>query len=252
MRDRVPQTAASIPVGRPGATGHCGLAPFGDDTSTARATALVQIRARVAGTVLRAEQLQVRIAPPISASKPARIRLPKRYARLWIAAAAVLVAAAVVGGIFVARGNGPARALPAVDSRALELAGTDPVTGRRVDLAAYRGKPIVLNVWGSWCEGCRDEARDLARFAVRHPEVQVVGLDLQDTRGAAKAFYARYGWRHPSIFDPNGKLAFRLGLQGTPTTFFLDARHRPVAKIVGAASLREFERGLRASRAAGR
>jgi thiol-disulfide isomerase/thioredoxin len=174
-----------------------------------------------------------------------RLRRPKRNTRIWITAAVVLVVAAVVGGIFAARGNGPARAVPAADAKALELAGTDPVTGRRVDLAAYRGKPIVLNVWGSWCEGCRLEARDLARFAAQHPNVQVVGLDLQDTTGGARAFYARYGWYHPSIFDPNGKLAFRLGLQGTPTTFFLDARHRPVAKIVGAASLREFNRGLR-------
>jgi 5-methyltetrahydropteroyltriglutamate--homocysteine methyltransferase len=59
VRDRVLQAAAHIPVERLGTTDDCGFAPFGDDTSTARETAFAKIRARVAGTALAAEQLQV-------------------------------------------------------------------------------------------------------------------------------------------------------------------------------------------------
>jgi thiol-disulfide isomerase/thioredoxin len=170
---------------------------------------------------------------------------PQRQARrrwLW-AAGAVLITGALVGGVFAARGNGPASAVQA-SGGSLQLAGADPVTGRHVSLASYAGKPIVLNVWGSWCTGCQAEARDLAAFARAHPNVQTIGIDTQDTSSGARAFYREYGWTHPSISDPKGEIAARLGLQGYPTTFFLDRRHRIAARIVGATNLAGFEHGL--------
>lgn len=169
--------------------------------------------------------------------------------RTVIAAVVVVVAAALVGGYFAARGTGPAAAshVSGGSRGALALAGTDPVTGRHVDLASFGGKPLVVNVWGSWCEGCNAEAADLERFARAHPEVQVVGIDTQDTSDGAKAFYARWGWHHPSIADPHGELAARLGIQGTPTTFFLNAKHQIVTRLVGATNEAGFARGLQAA-----
>ena len=162
-------------------------------------------------------------------------------------AAAVIVAASVVGGIIVARGHSsPATpvGVASASSGPLSISGKDPVTGREVSLAAFRGKPIVLNVWGSWCTGCKAEALDLARFAAAHPRAQVVGIDTQDTQSGARTFYLHYGWHHPSIYDPHGDIAAKLGLQGTPTTFFLDRRHRVVAEIIGATTLAGFDQGL--------
>ena len=180
---------------------------------------------------------------------PPRVQAPlSRRKPLRVGAIAVIVLAALVSGILVARhGGGPAQATSAVhnSSAGLSIAGTDPVTGRHVSLAAYAGKPIVLNVWGSWCPGCNDEAADLARFAATHPQVQVIGIDLQDSKSGARAFYRRWHWKHPSIFDPNGDIAFRLGLQGTPTTFFLNRQHKIVAQVVGATNLAGFEQGLK-------
>jgi thiol-disulfide isomerase/thioredoxin len=161
-----------------------------------------------------------------------------------------VVVGALIGGYFAARNNGPAEATRVThgSSGALELAGTDPVTGRHVDLASYRGKPLVINVWGSWCEGCNAEATDLATFARVHPEVQLIGIDTQDSVSGAKSFYRRWNWHHPSIADPNGELAAQLGLQGTPTTYFLNARHQVVTQIVGATNLAGFNRGLVAAK----
>jgi thiol-disulfide isomerase/thioredoxin len=179
---------------------------------------------------------------------------PRRDRRSWWRQAAVpvlvaVVAAAVVGGYFVARNNGPAKAtrVTHTSAGALELAGTDPVTGRSVDLASYRGTPLVLNVWGSWCPGCSAEAADLARFARSHPNVQVIGIDTQDTSSGAKSFYRKWGWKHPSIADPKGELAARLGVQGYPTTFFLNARHQVATQVIGATSLAGFNQGLAAA-----
>ena len=172
-----------------------------------------------------------------------------RLRRAAVPLLVVVIAGALVGGYFAARSNGPAGATRVThrSDGALELAGTDPVTGRHVDLASYRGKPLVLNVWGSWCPGCNAEAADLARFARSHANVQVVGIDTQDTSSAAKSFYRKWGWRHPSIADPRGELAARLGVQGYPTTFFLNARHQVVTQIVGATNRAGFEQGLAAA-----
>jgi thiol-disulfide isomerase/thioredoxin len=169
---------------------------------------------------------------------------PRRW--LW-PVVALLVVGAVVGGIFAARGNGPAAALPVSGGATLELSGTSPVDGQKVSLADFSGRPIVLNVWGSWCTGCRAEARDLAKFAAAHPEVQVVGVDTQDTRGGARAFYRQFGWTHPSIEDRTGATAAKLGVQGFPTTFFLDRNHRIVTQIIGATDTAGFDKGLRAA-----
>ena len=154
---------------------------------------------------------------------------------------ALLVVGAVVAGIV--RGGGSSAAV--VGGSAPALAGTDPVTGADVSLSDFDGKPVVINIWASWCPGCNDEAADLAAFARRHPEAQVLGIDTQDVQGDAQSFYRRWRWSHPSIFDPDGTLAARLALQGLPTTIFLDAEHRIVTRIVGAGSLADFEDGLR-------
>jgi thiol-disulfide isomerase/thioredoxin len=129
------------------------------------------------------------------------------------------------------------------DSGALELNGTD-LSGRPLSLSSFAGKPIVLNIWGAWCKSY-SEARALARFERAHPEAQVVGIDIQDTKAAAKAFHRRVGWTHPSIYDPTGQLAAQLDLQAVPTTLFLDRQHRIVWRIVSDTNLAGFEAGLR-------
>jgi thiol-disulfide isomerase/thioredoxin len=170
--------------------------------------------------------------------------------RKWlaIAAAVALVAAAVVVGAVLARGNGATVSSAPAGSRgtaAPSLSGTSPIDGRQVSLAAFAGKPVVINIWASWCPGCNEEAADLRRFAAAHPEAQVLGLDIQDTRGGARGFYRRWAWKHPSIFDPDGSIAARFGLQGLPTTLFLNKEHRIVGRIVGAGDLGRFNEGLR-------
>jgi thiol-disulfide isomerase/thioredoxin len=166
--------------------------------------------------------------------------------RLAAGAAGLLALAAVlVVGVVAARDTGGARPVATGSGPRVELAGTDPITGARVDLAQFAGKPVVVNVWASWCPGCNEEAADLAEFARNHPEAQVVGLDIRDTRDDARAFYRRWGWRHPSIFDPSGDLAQMLALQGLPSTFVLDREHRVVSRIVGATDLAGFEGALR-------
>jgi cytochrome c biogenesis protein CcmG/thiol:disulfide interchange protein DsbE len=183
---------------------------------------------------------------------PRQRPLTKR--RLAYAAATIAIVVAAVGGYAIAHKRsggasasaaGPPGAVSHESGDAPSLRGRDPITGKEVSLSAFAGKPVVLNVWASWCTGCNQEAVDLARFANSHPQAQVVGLDTQDTTGGARAFYRKWHWQHPSIADPSGSLSARLAVTGLPTTYFLDRRHRVVGRIVGAGNLAEFEQGLR-------
>jgi thiol-disulfide isomerase/thioredoxin len=130
-------------------------------------------------------------------------------------------------------------------AKPLVLQGTDPMTGKLVSLASFTGKPVVLNFWASSCAACAAEASALATFERAHPEAQVIGVDVQDARSSARAWARRFGWTHPNIFDPTGALSVRLGLQGLPTTYFLDRQHRIVARILGQTDLAGFTNGLR-------
>ena len=185
------------------------------------------------------------------AAQAAAGRHQRQHRRAIAGAVAALVVAAAAAGLTLALVRGGS-ATPSAGSAAsgvstsapLELSGNDPITGRTVSLAAYAGKPIVLNKWASWCTGCYAEARALATFERTHPQAQVVGVDIQDSKAAARAFYRRFGWRHPSIFDPNGLIAARFQLQGLPATLFLDRSHRVVARILGETNLAGFDQGL--------
>lgn len=170
---------------------------------------------------------------------------PDGVRRSALAGVVVLVAAVVVVGLIAARESGPALPGASGSGPRLELSGADPITGRKIELARFAGKPVVVNFWASWCPGCYAEARALVSFTRKHPEIQVVGINLQDSRAGARDFHRQFGLPFPSIADPNGEIGARLRLQGMPTTIFLDAEHREVTRIVGETDEAGFEAGLR-------
>lgn len=154
--------------------------------------------------------------------------------RITIAALVAAVAAVVIVGAVLGRDTGPATAVPSSgDAGGVAFEGEDIFGDDTISLSRFEGKPVVVTIWASWCPGCNAEARTLARFAKAHPEAGFIGVDFSDTKGDARGFYEKYGWEFPSIFDPDGRIAGELGLQGTPTSIFLDREHREVARIVG-------------------
>ncbi|MFJ2818247.1 TlpA family protein disulfide reductase [Streptomyces sp. NPDC087294] len=115
--------------------------------------------------------------------------------------------------------------------------GTD---GRAVSLADHRGRTVVVNVWASWCGPCREEAPALTRYQERTKGqgVVVLGLNEDDSAGAARAFAREYRMSYPSVLDPAGKRfrALARGLtstQGLPVTFVIDPRGRVAATVSG-------------------
>ena len=127
------------------------------------------------------------------------------------------------------------------------IAGHDVLSGKPLSLSALHGRPVFVNVWGSWCGGCNVEARLLARFSREHRrQVAFLGIDTLDARTAARAFYDRYDTDYPSIFDPKGIIAGGWS-RGAPTTLVFNRRHVLVRRIEGASTLKQLNAALRAA-----
>ena len=95
------------------------------------------------------------------------------------------------------------------------------------DLAAYRGKVVVLNFWASWCVDCKLEAKTLREAAAKWgPKVVFVGVDGSDLAGAASRYMKRYGVNYSVVRDVGGHAQSAWGVTGFPETFFVDRHGR--------------------------
>jgi cytochrome c biogenesis protein CcmG, thiol:disulfide interchange protein DsbE len=92
-----------------------------------------------------------------------------------------------------------------------------------VSLADYRGKPLVINFFASWCLPCKDEAPILQQTWERYRDrgLVVLGVDAQDFRGDGRRFVRRHGLTYPVAFDGKGSTLGRFGLTGFPETYFV-------------------------------
>jgi cytochrome c biogenesis protein CcmG/thiol:disulfide interchange protein DsbE len=89
-------------------------------------------------------------------------------------------------------------------------------------IAALRGYPVVVNVWASWCGGCRFEFPTLQKLSARYGKrVAFLGVNSQDSDAAAKTFLGEDPVPYPSYSDPDKSLAESLGVTlGIPDTAF--------------------------------
>lgn len=168
-----------------------------------------------------------------------------------LAATALLVTACGSGGTsggggntnFVTGTDGIATVARGERTQAPELSGKT-IAGKTLDVADYKGKVVVLNVWGSWCNPCRAEAKYFAKVSKAYSGkgVQFVGINTRDTStGAALAFEKDWGITYPSLYDPTGKLLLRfkkgtLNPQAIPSTLILDREGKVAARSLSALS----------------
>jgi len=177
--------------------------------------------------------------------------MSKSSTRLLVGLGAITVAVVVIIGIVAASGGDDESVPVAVSSGggdtsgqvAPEIVGDDPITGEPVTLASFAGKPVVISFWASWCGPCRTELPALQELADTHPEAQVLGINFQDSVADAQALQDELGFTFPSVGD-QGDLASQFGLQGMPTTYFLNEEHQVVGLVAGGTDLEGFEQGL--------
>jgi cytochrome c biogenesis protein CcmG/thiol:disulfide interchange protein DsbE len=161
-----------------------------------------------------------------------------------LAAAGILVVAAIgllAFGLSTKGGDSLAIGDQAPDKELAHLGGEG--TGA---IADYRGQWVLVNFWASWCEPCRVEAPALESFHRRHAGngFTVLGINLDDASGDARAFTEEFGLTYPQLRDGDGEeRRDAYGMIGFPESFLIDPAGR-VALIrrgpVDESFLREF------------
>lgn len=103
-------------------------------------------------------------------------------------------------------------------------------------LSDFRGKPLVINVWASWCGPCRDEMGSLDRLARRHNgrQFNIIGISTDDHADKAQAFVVGTGVSFDNYLDRHLLLESMLGATRIPLTVLVDARGKVLARVYGA------------------
>lgn len=117
--------------------------------------------------------------------------------------------------------------------RAATLQGFDGTTKTFED---FKGKPLLINVWASWCGPCRVEMASLERLAQRYngKEFNIIGVSTDDYKDAAQAFIKQTGISFENFLDSKLFLENMLGANTIPLTVFVDAEGRVLEKVSGA------------------
>ncbi len=94
--------------------------------------------------------------------------------------------------------------------------------------------PALINVWGSWCEPCKQELPHFAHFLAQYGDrVQLIGVDVEEKSPAvARKFVTTHGMTWPILYDANGSTRGKFGM-GVPVTWFVDASGTVVHKKYG-------------------
>lgn len=118
-----------------------------------------------------------------------------------------------------------------------ELSGTT-LTGAAYK-TSYAGHVTVVNVWGSWCTPCREEAADLAEAYQKYQGkgVQFVGINTRDDNAAALAYQSKFGIGYPSLRDRDEALVLELKkiipATSVPATVIIDANGKVAVRCLG-------------------
>jgi cytochrome c biogenesis protein CcmG, thiol:disulfide interchange protein DsbE len=179
---------------------------------------------------------------------PTEAKRPRRNV-LWLVGAAIVIAALGVAGLVagvqddpptgpsgVSRTGGGAAA--AIELPRLNGEGT-------VSLAAFRGRPVVVNFFASWCVPCRKEMPAFQEVSAQlQDRVTFVGVNHLDDRQGALRMVADTGVRYPTGYDPEGRIAASYGLFGMPTTLFVAPDGKLLETYTGEMSRDQLEKSI--------
>ena len=121
--------------------------------------------------------------------------------------------------------------------------------GNAYKLSDFRGKPVLLNFWASWCGPCQMEMPDFQKFYETHGDkVNFVIVNLtdgqQETVESASAFIAEKGYTFPVYYDTDIDAAMKYGVSAVPVSYFIDDEGYFVAWAQGALSADMLQQGM--------
>lgn len=119
--------------------------------------------------------------------------------------------------------------------------------GATTTLAAYRGRPLVVNLWAPWCVPCRTEMPELEAQHQRYGDtVAFVGISDGADEASSRQAAAASGVTYPLLVDDTSAFQLALGVSNLPATAFVDADGRVVSVKLGRVSPGDVEAGVAA------
>jgi cytochrome c biogenesis protein CcmG/thiol:disulfide interchange protein DsbE len=164
----------------------------------------------------------------------------------------VLVAAIT---FWISRDDSPRRAMDGCAAR-VEPADATVAIGRDVpdfrlpnldggcfELARYRGRPLVVNFWASWCHPCRTEFPLLedARERYDDEQLEVIGITYHDIASDSRRFADERDTAWPLAVDDDDVVADAFGVRTVPETFFIAADGTVVSHVFGFTTVRDLD-----------
>lgn len=120
--------------------------------------------------------------------------------------------------------------------------------GNEVRLSDYKGKPVVLNFWATWCYYCMEEMPDFNRASINHPEVQFLMVNatdgVQETLENAKNYIDSNDYNFTAVYDTQLSAVYSYGINSFPATFFINAQGELVAYGTGMMGYDTVEKGI--------
>jgi thiol-disulfide isomerase/thioredoxin len=160
-----------------------------------------------------------------------REKIMKTAARLFV----VLVAALCIASLAIAGGPAPNFKLQTMD-------------GKTVELKSLVGKAVVVNFWATWCGPCRREIPGMVKVYEKYKAkgFEIVGVSL-DRGGWAdlKPYLAKNPISYPIVLGGDAEAKAYGGIEGIPTSFFIDRKGNVASKTVGSLSEEDFEKAVK-------
>ena len=106
--------------------------------------------------------------------------------------------------------------------------------GEKITLQTFKGKPLVINYWATWCPPCRKEMPVLQTAQQQHAKVTFLFVNQGEDSSTVSEFLQSQGLKLDNVFyDPASQLSRESGAAGLPTTLFFDASGKLVANRMG-------------------
>ncbi len=111
------------------------------------------------------------------------------------------------------------------------------LTGANVSLSNFKGKPVLLNFWATWCGACKEELPSMERLhkAAKDHGVQVVAISIdRGNQEKVQKYVKEYNLTFPILLDPEQKVRRSYFILGLPTSYLIDSQGKLRGFISGA------------------